>query len=69
MKARELEPGTLYLGPKGQVRELVEVDAKEVVYRQINRGTVKNGMIPQVGEVRRQVIHQFAFWALAEVAA
>ena len=72
MKTKDLEPGTHYAGPGGQIRELVTMDRPVVTYRQESRGPAArmgHGNIPKVGEVREMALSAFAFWALGEAAS
>ncbi len=63
------EPGAMYLGKWGQLREIVSIDGPTLVYRMRSRGAKDLGpVLPRVGELREVTTKRFAQWAEREVA-
>ena len=66
----DLEPGAVYEGSFGQVREVIEFDPEETTlrYRMIHLGTQPRSHVPREGETDKIQVHVFVDWIKREVA-
>ena len=64
----DLEPGGVYQGPRGQVREIVSLSTGTIKYRMLERGYRPGRVALPVGAIGTVSRWKFSDWALKEVA-
>ena len=71
MKTNEIEPGMVFLGPGGQIREVVTIEpgdkGTEVHYRQISRGIRSGRGCVEEGGIGKCLLTRFQIWAEHDV--
>ena len=66
MDSNQIEPGMVFFGTGGQIREVLAMDGKMVHYRQLHKGECRGGTA-SVGECRWIERHLFARFAQEEI--
>ena len=69
LKVSDIEPGMIIEGPGGQTREIISIDEREVVYRQLGRGQrpIYDRRVPDEGTIKTNTLISFKSWAQRDV--
>ena len=66
MTRRCFEPGTVWVGPNGQVREIVTIHVHNLQYRLLNAGSKPGPQMVEVGGTSWMSRRKFQRWAISE---
>ena len=67
MTRRSFEPGTVWIGPNGQVREIVAIHVHNLQYRLLKAGTKPGSTLVDEGGTSWMSRRKFHRWAISEI--